>query len=88
MKKAKTRIIFMDQTRGKGYIDVLSSYIMTERFYLDRDQDMVVKLENGTRVRLKKSLIALIEELPDQNTFSHSLDFVDQSIEETPDHHV
>jgi len=68
IKRVKSRIVFKDDFPGQqdlitGYLDVTSTFNMTERDFLDRNADMLVELETGARLRIKKEFIAYIKEI-------------------------
>ncbi len=63
-KQVRTRLVLNQPLFGEDMnLDVTSTFNMTERFYLDRDPDMIVETEDGVRLRIKKVYIAAIKEI-------------------------
>jgi len=60
----KSRIVLTQPIFGDShYLDVTSTFNMTQRVYLDRDPDMLVENEDGERIRINKALVAAIKEI-------------------------
>lgn len=67
--QVKSRLVFFDDapfqkdTGGSKYLDVISTFNMTERRFLDRQPDMKVENEDGKKYRIKKEVIAYVSEI-------------------------
>ena len=63
-KPVKSRLVFTREMPGEErFLDVTSTFNMTERSFLDRDPDMQVEDADGIRRRIVKSFIAEIKEI-------------------------
>jgi len=64
LKPVRARLILTDERYfGTEYLDVTSTFNMTERRFMDRNEDMCVGLANGTRVRVAKKIVVAVKEL-------------------------
>ena len=69
-KPVRARIVFAEtmptpeqSPSGMRHLDVVSTFNMTERAFLDRQPDMLVEDEDSNRFRIIKSLVAFIKEI-------------------------
>lgn len=64
-KQVRSRLKFTPGYKHNGYevLDVVDTFNMTERNYLDRDIDMRVEDEDGVKHRIKKEFIASVHEI-------------------------
>lgn len=66
LKQVKSRLILKQDFpmfSERKCLDITTTFNMTERFYMDRNPDMTVELEDGSRVLIKKEFIAAIKEI-------------------------
>lgn len=62
-KQVKSRLLFQKGIFTQDYLDVTSTFNMTERAYLDRDPDMLVEDADGVKYRIVKATIIAIREV-------------------------
>ena len=64
LKQVKTRLVFKTDFPGKvEFLDITSTFNMTDREFRSRDADMLVEDAKGERCRIKKEFIAYIREV-------------------------